>query len=71
MESSQFITEYPSIVFALSSFQTEKNIEDLQALVESLSLVYLTSMDKRIDLTSISHLLFAWTETGVINEGMI
>lgn len=39
-DGGAFITEVPSLIFALQGLTTQRNIEDVRSLVEGLSMVY-------------------------------
>jgi hypothetical protein len=63
----QFVTEVPSLIFALFGLATNRNIHDLRALVEGLSHVYISVIGERLDIASASHMMFAWSETQAYN----
>lgn len=70
-DSASFTSEIPSLLFSMQALATDRNIDDIRSLVEALSMVYLQVIGERIDVASASHLMFAWTNTDTINEGLI
>jgi len=49
---------------------TSRNIDDLRALIEGLSLVYLNVIGERIDIVNTSLLMFSWTESETYNDDL-
>jgi hypothetical protein len=70
-DSASFTSEIPSLLFSMQALVTDRNIDDIRTLVEALSMVYVQVIGERIDVASASHLMFAWTNTDTINEGLI
>lgn len=68
LEGGSFVTESPSLIFHLNGLATEKNIGKVRDLVEGLSHVYVSVIGERLDVASVSYLMFAWCETQTYNK---
>ena len=69
-EGGPFLSDVPSLVFCLHLLKTETNQDKLREVVEGLSLVYLSTIGKRIDPLSCSNIMSGWAEAGMHNEKM-
>lgn len=61
-----FLPEIPSLVFCIHLLQTEANRKKMLNAVHNLSMVYLMVIGERIDALSVSNLLCAWNEVGLL-----
>ena len=65
-----FIPEVPSLVFCLHLLVTQNNRNKVIEAVNNLSMLYLMVIGDRIDALSVSNLLCAWNEVGLLNHSM-
>lgn len=56
------------MVFCMHLLQTEANREKVVEAVHNLSMVYMMAIGERIDALSVSNLLCAWNEVGLLER---
>ncbi len=62
MQDGAFILEVPNLVFCLHQLETQRNSQEIRAVTETLSAIYLETIGERVDIMSASNLIFGWAE---------